>query len=369
MCTSDQASCLVCRDFSGPDAVAAQHPAHSLPRGDPVGHLAHVLCGPFPSATDKARAIFTWCHHNIRYDVDSFFGQCVRPKAVNDTIFTGLAVCQGYAEVFCAVAQRAGLECVVISGHGKGFGHQPLPPGAPIPPQESNHAWNAVRIDGGRWKLVDACWGAGDVGDNRCYTKRFKPEMFFLDNALFGLKHYPTDSRRHFFLPPEVPIPSWAEYMRGPLPGGEEPAHFFTAAHEEGISEFSILPRARRIRVNSDETIRFRLTTVCDHYRGDVHGPGKPYVLLLQTHGLDGRKDQNLAFHVERDHGPGGAGRSWVLDVPARQLGAPGQTIVAMTLTKVNDRDARGWTRDMYLDRVGKPGSMAFGGLAAWDLV
>lgn len=61
------ASCLVCRDFSGPDNVAAQYPSSVVDRRDPVGYLASVLCGPFPSPTDKARAIFTWCHHNIAY--------------------------------------------------------------------------------------------------------------------------------------------------------------------------------------------------------------------------------------------------------------------------------------------------------------
>lgn len=61
------ASCLVCRDFSGPDNVAAQYPSSAIDRRDPVGYLASVLCEPFPSPTDKARAIFTWCHHNIAY--------------------------------------------------------------------------------------------------------------------------------------------------------------------------------------------------------------------------------------------------------------------------------------------------------------
>lgn len=74
------ASCLVCRDFSGPDSVAAQYPSSVVDRRDPVGYLASVLCGPFPSPTDKARAIFTWCHHNIAYvcaPASRFFFPCI----------------------------------------------------------------------------------------------------------------------------------------------------------------------------------------------------------------------------------------------------------------------------------------------------
>ena len=46
---------------------------------------------------------------------------------------SGLAVCEGYAGLFTAIATIAGLESVVIGGHGKGFGFSALPPGASLP--------------------------------------------------------------------------------------------------------------------------------------------------------------------------------------------------------------------------------------------
>lgn len=111
--------CLKCRDFSGPDNHAARFPRQSIPSTD-VTWLAHQLCDPFPSATDKARAIFTWLHHNIDYNTEAFFSGNIRSSTPNSTIASGLAVCEGYAALFTALATPAGLESVVVGGHGKG---------------------------------------------------------------------------------------------------------------------------------------------------------------------------------------------------------------------------------------------------------
>lgn len=156
-------ACLKCRDFSGPDNHAARFPRTQLPSSD-VGWLASQLCAQFSSPTDKARAIFTWLHHNVDYDVHSFFSGMIVPSTPERTMTSGLAVCEGYAGLFAALALKAGLEAMVISGDSKGFGHAPLEPGQPVPPFDSNHAWNAVKIDNGEWKLIDSCWGAGHIG-------------------------------------------------------------------------------------------------------------------------------------------------------------------------------------------------------------
>jgi transglutaminase/protease-like cytokinesis protein 3 len=111
--------CLKCRDFSGPDNHAARFPRQSIPNQDPKW-LGQQLCNPFPSHTDKARAIFTWLHHNIDYNVEAFFSGNLKPSTPTSTIATGLAVCEGYAGLFTALATAAGLESVVVGGHGKG---------------------------------------------------------------------------------------------------------------------------------------------------------------------------------------------------------------------------------------------------------
>jgi protein disulfide-isomerase-like protein len=349
--------CLICRDFSGPDQVASQYPRSSLPgSGDMTGYLADVLCSPFGSATDKARTIFTWLHHNIAYDTVAFFGKNVKHVDPKDTIATGLAVCGGYAGLFVAIALKAGLECVMVTGHGKGFGYSPLKPGERVPPcNPAGHAWNAVRIDGGQWKLLDACWGAGNVG-NQVYNKKFTPSYFTMSNDDFGIKHFPSNDA-YFFRSDGRPQ-TWEQYMIGPV--GAEPLKLYGGVEDHGLSRTSFSPAQKRIPVNSGEVIRFQFSKACEHWDHERNGQGKPYCMILKINGIDGRKEDYVAFENNE---------FWYwADVPAKDLGAPGQGVSVYAVTSVNGKDARGLSRREYLSKKGNCG-MGFGGVCAWDLV
>ncbi|KFA49024.1 hypothetical protein S40293_06213 [Stachybotrys chartarum IBT 40293] len=350
--------CWVCHDWSGPDGVAAQFPRQNLPRNDPVGHLARGLCDPFPSLTDKARAIFTWFHHNIWYDTVAFFGNNVKHMSVEDTIFSGKAVCQGYAETYKAIAKRAGLECEVVGGHGKGYGHTALKKGErPPPPKPDGHAWNAVRIDGGEWKLLDACWGAGhlDCSTNE-YKQKFSPGEFTKSNDKFGLTHFPRNTKHQYRN--DGRIMTWDEYFIGRV-NGETPT-FYTNAHQEGIAEDSLQPAEKHIPVNSGQVVRFQFSKICEHWRPETHGLGKPPLLLLGIHGLDGRKDEMRPMETD--------GYWHWLDVDARELGAPGQSVQVSMLTSMDGRDGRGVTARDFSSKRGKV-SMAWAGVIQWQLV
>lgn len=353
---SSQDSCLVCRDFTGPDNVAALYPVARLPRQDVIGYLAHMLCDPFPSPTDKARAIFTWCHHNIAYDVESFFGNCVRNITPEEGIFAGKAVCAGYAGVYEAIARRAGLECIMVTGHGKGYGFTPLKPGErPPPPDPTGHAWNAVRIDGGKWKVIDACWGAGNVGDKR-FNKAFKPDEFVLSNEHIGKRHFP-DNPAHFFRE-DGRIPSWEEYIIGDTDG--EPATIYESAKQEGLNEYGFSPRARRIPVYSGGIVQFRFSKLCEHWTPERNGKGKQMLFALKIHGVDGRKEDMVTLDYDR---------FWYsADVPARDLGCPGQTITLYGFDTIDNRDARGLTKEEWLRKKGKV-AYSLQGIAQWELV
>ncbi|KAG0649347.1 Kyphoscoliosis peptidase [Hyphodiscus hymeniophilus] len=355
--TTPVSGCLICRDFSGPDQVASQYPRQFLPRsGDMTGYLADVLCAPFNSATDKARAIFTWLHHNIAYDTAAFFSKNVKHVDPKDTITTGLAVCGGYAGLYVAVALKAGLESVMVTGHGKGYGYSPLKPGERPPPcNPAGHAWNAVRIDGGEWKLLDACWGAGNVG-NQVYNKKFTQSWFTMSNDDFGIKHFPADDA--YFFRSDGRSQTWEDYMIGPI--GAEGLQLFGAVEDHGLSQTSFSPPQKRIPINSGEVIRFQFSKACEHWDHENNGQGKPYCMILKINGVDGRKEDFVAFE-NNDF--------WYwADVPAKDLGAPGQGVSVFAVTSVNGEDARGLSRRDYLSKKGRCG-MGFGGVAAWELV
>ncbi|MCJ1310076.1 hypothetical protein MMC25_003737 [Agyrium rufum] len=359
---SSQQSCLLCRDFSAPDAHAAKFPRQSVSSLDV---LASSLCFPFPSHTDKARAIFTWLHHNVSYDVVAFFNNAVKRSTPANTLATGLAVCEGYAGLFTALATKAGLESIVVGGYGIGYGISTLEPGQPVPPQESNHAWNAVRIDGGEWKLIDCCWGAGAIqGAGQPYLPSFTPRMFTTSNEDFGTKHHPNNPE-HWFRK-DGRVVSWREFRAGKEgEAGKKVLVFSNHAPAEGFAEATFTPRMKNIGVSTAPpaaNIRFSFGRVCQHWDPIRNGPGQPYVYILAT-GIPSDGEPALDYlPFDND------GQTWWVDVPAKKLGKPGQTIMVYLVTNIDGASGRGWTTERYLQVKGRK-AMGFGAMAAWDLV
>lgn len=352
-------SCLLCRDFSASDAHAANFPRESVPSLD---WIATQITAPFSSPTDQARAIFTWLHHNISYDVEAFFNNRVQPSTPASTLMSGLAVCEGYAGLFTAIATTAGLESVVVGGHGKGFGFSALPPGAPLPAEYSTHAWNAVKIDKGEWKLIDCCWGAGSVnGTGEPYNKHFSSRFFTMSNDEFGLRHFPTNKSQ--FFRSDGREMGWEEYILGDT-GGPLVQVYSGVAEKEGVSERSFLPKYLKIPVRSSAhsgpTVRFQFSRICEHWDPVRNGAGKPYVFILAIHGIDGREDDFIPFETN--------GTFWWADVVPQKLGAPGQRVNAYTVEKLNGESGRGLSVDEYRMKKGRVG-MNFGGLAMWELI
>lgn len=94
------------------------------------------------SDRQKVDAVVQWMCAHISYDYN--FGsnnyRDGRDKYAEYVIDDGLAVCEGYANVFEAFMFRLGIPCTNNSGHAKG-----------------PHAWNSVKIDG-NWYVIDVTW-------------------------------------------------------------------------------------------------------------------------------------------------------------------------------------------------------------------
>ncbi|HEU4497675.1 MAG TPA: transglutaminase domain-containing protein [Flavobacterium sp.] len=193
------------QDFSKVDAAVSGYPrSFSKPE-----ELASKISRDFSGEEDKARAIFSWIAFNIRYDVESYFSNSA-PKGVSyrystpeeklqkerqlkldkigKVLRTNSALCHGYALLFEHLSSLCGLESVFISGNAKtaigDIGRLP---------KESQHAWNAVRING-KWKLLDVTWAAGTVDPKkRTFAARFNDGYFFTPPEAFVLNHFPED--------------------------------------------------------------------------------------------------------------------------------------------------------------------------------
>jgi transglutaminase/protease-like cytokinesis protein 3 len=94
---------------------------------------------------EKAYAVFSWIRINVTYDNSTKwqrrYGNSGADQSPDGVLASGRAVCEGLANLFTAVAERMGLESVVITGRASGA-------------RQERHAWNAVKIDGS-WGLVD----------------------------------------------------------------------------------------------------------------------------------------------------------------------------------------------------------------------
>lgn len=90
----------------------------------------------------------------------------------------GKAVCEGYAEAFQYLLQKAGIQSFIITGTSSN----------PATGSPEGHAWNAVRIDG-RYYHVDVTWD--DQGENIFYAYFNKTDAAILEDHTIDTTAYP----------------------------------------------------------------------------------------------------------------------------------------------------------------------------------
>lgn len=220
-----------------------------------------------------------------------------------------------------------------------------------------------MKIDNGEWKLIDCCWGAGNVnGKGQPYNKSFTPSFFTISNIEFGTRHFPQN-KSHFFRS-DGRNPTWEQYIIGESRTGPPLNTFAGISDKEGLAESKILPRHLHIpvspAVHPTPTIRFQLEKVCEHWLPERNGPGKPYPYVLCIHGIDGRQDEQLVFDTNDNF--------WWCDVEPVRLGKPGQTVSVMAITTINGESARGVSPGEWRGMVRRVG-WGGGGVANWLLV
>lgn len=191
-----------------------------------IGNLADALDHLVSTDWERVRAVWIWLTHNIEYDTEGFFGGADMIYGGEEAFSSGKAVCSGYSDLFADLAGRLGLTVKSIAGFAKGYG---FVPGSR--PEGTNHAWNAVLIDG-EWRLFDSTWGAGSV-DGTQFVWNYREVYFDADPEVFIFDHFPEDPADQFRQDPidrEV-------FFRLPA--------LSTAAFEYGISLDGLLERAK----------------------------------------------------------------------------------------------------------------------------
>lgn len=156
-----------------------------------VEKLAAYLSQGTQSQEEKARAIFRWITDRVAYDVEGFLAGNYPDPAPENVLRTRTAVCEGYARLFNALAQEAGLESELVSGKSKGYGFSN---DEDMRGKQADHAWNVVKLEG-QWRLIDSTWGAGAMDQERKFVKRFNEHWFETRPEQFIYDHFPEDQR------------------------------------------------------------------------------------------------------------------------------------------------------------------------------
>jgi len=147
--------------------------------------------------TAKAHAINAWLMQHVAYDNAAFNAAIKGQKAGNwgisvatgyydryayaqnatGALLKGKGVCASYALAFKALADRAGLPCIYVTGTVTSTGE--------------SHAWNKVDL-GGRWLIVDSSWNdeSGSatqyfgLTDNSALADRKQDQDFMVDKYI-----------------------------------------------------------------------------------------------------------------------------------------------------------------------------------------
>lgn len=269
------------------------------------------------------------------------------PQDALSVLRTGLSVCQGYAALFLALAEHAGLSAALVSGHGKGFGYSA---GQALSWPPSGHAWNAVRIDAGEWWLVDACWGAGYVDEASGYTKRFNAEMFVSPPEEFGRRHFASEQKWN------LSGRSWTAYQHPPeeLDGGGGPQLFSCWQEKLGFSDRAECVGPRRLDPARRTQTFWAVKSPCKclPYAGN---PEDEYLCFLNV-GEEFDKRNWVVMEQCTD------GRTW-----AAETAVPHATskVTMSYVTEFDGRPGKGLTPAEFWGKVGRVG-WAWGTAAEW---
>lgn len=147
--------------------------------------IAAYLTNGLETDTEKARAIYIWIAHNIKYDlaqINSGKRYNSEQDIINEVLADRKGVCQHYSELFLAMSKSVGLKSYLIGGYSQDafWGIADL-----------SHAWNGISIDS-NYYLIDVTWAAGYELEGK-YIHKFTDEYFLQSPKDFIKDHMPFD--------------------------------------------------------------------------------------------------------------------------------------------------------------------------------
>ena len=179
----------------------------NYPRFNKVEDLADKIDEDFKNDADKARAAFFWLAKNIRYNLKEYYSpgkrsyrfkfsseedrvlkiQAIKDKFIAEAFKNKMGVCEEYAQSFKKICDLLNIEAAVIKGNVRSDARE-----IGTASNTTNHAWNAVKIDG-KWKILDATWAAGYEYDGK-WVRKFNNYFFNIPTNKIFKTHYPKEA-------------------------------------------------------------------------------------------------------------------------------------------------------------------------------
>jgi len=152
--------------------------------------IANHLTVDLKTDTEKARAIYIWIAHNVKYDLTQLYSDKRYNSSqdiVNEVLNDRQGVCQHYSELFLAMSKSVGLKSFLISGYTRDVYDEIA---------AFSHAWNGIRIDSDYY-LIDVTWAAGYELNGK-YVHKFRDDYFLRSPKDFIKDHMPFDPMWQF---------------------------------------------------------------------------------------------------------------------------------------------------------------------------
>lgn len=149
-----------------------------------IERLSKYLVKPYYQDHSKVRSIFVWIVNNIHYDYQLAKRTNRKTISPQNVLKFRKGVCSGYADLFVAMCEAADIRAQVVVGYSRfyNFGHKK-------PFTWSDHAWNAVKLDG-HWFLLDATWESKGYQEGE---RQIGSNYFLTDPKEFVIDHLPED--------------------------------------------------------------------------------------------------------------------------------------------------------------------------------
>ena len=119
--------------------------------------LSNEICKDAKDDYDKVRKIHDWVAENIYYDFDAFYMNTKTEYTAADVLKSRKSVCEGYANVVCALVSAQGIPCRKVTGYALGIGTSEEWTERDAARTNANHAWNRAYVNN-RWVNIDATW-------------------------------------------------------------------------------------------------------------------------------------------------------------------------------------------------------------------